>query len=127
MFLWKHIESELGKDYDVQAVIIDGKRGLYKVFKDYPVQMCHFHQKKIVQRSITLHPRIRATYRSLKINLPYLFTYKNENKIKTYNTTNAIDSGLFSPIKKLLKIHNGFTKSLKLKMVDDYLVSYKKK
>jgi len=30
-------------------------------------------------------------------------------------------------MKKLLKIHNGFTKSLKLKMVDDYLVSYKKK
>jgi len=41
--------------------------------------------------------------------------------------TNSIDGGVFSPIKKLLKIHNGFTKSLKLKMVDDYLFSYKKK
>jgi len=46
--------------YDVQAVIIDGKRGLYKVFKEYPVQMCHFHQKKTIQRYITLHPRLEA-------------------------------------------------------------------
>ncbi len=30
-------------------------------------------------------------------------------------------------MKKLLKIHNGFTKSLKIKMLDDYLVSYKAK
>lgn len=194
VLLWKHVQSELGKDYkqllyrlldlgyDIQAVIIDGKRGLYKVFKEYPIQMCHFHQKKIVQRYITLHPRleagkdlqkivsrltqtteknftqkldewhekyqvfleeksvssttgelhythprIRAAYRSLKTNLPYLFTYKNEKNMKIHNTTNAIDGGLFSPMKKLLKIHNGFTKSLKVKMVDDYLVSYKKK
>ncbi len=62
-----------------------------------------------------------------KIKYILKLRFKTENKIKTYNTTNAIDSGLFSPIKKLLKIHNGFTKSLKLKMVDDYLVSYKKK
>ncbi len=60
-------------------------------------------------------------------NLPYLFTYKNYKNITIHNTTNAIDGGLFSPMKKLLKIHNGFTKSLKLKMVDDYLVNYKGK
>jgi len=40
-----------------------------------------------------------------------------------HNTTNALDGGVFSPMKKLIKIHNGFTKNLKLKMVDDYLVS----
>ena len=33
---------------------------------------------------------------------------------------------LFS-YEKLLKVHNGFAKSLKLKMVDDYLLHYKKK
>jgi len=47
---WKHIDSELVFDYKqqlqvlldlgykVQAIIIDGKRGLYKAFKDYPIQ-----------------------------------------------------------------------------------------
>ena len=55
----------------------------------------------------------------------------HHNKPKTsftiHNTTNSIDGGVFSPMKKLIKIHNGFTKSLKLKLVDDYLINYKKK
>jgi len=87
--LWKHVQSELVKDYkqllyrlldlgyDVQAVIIDGKRGLYKVFKDYPAQMCHFHQKKIVQRYITLHPRLEASTDPQKIIFK---TYSNYRK-----------------------------------------------
>jgi len=49
IFLWKHVQSELVKDYrqllqrlldlgyEIKAIIIDGKRGLYKAFKDYPV------------------------------------------------------------------------------------------
>jgi len=191
---WKHIDSELVFDYKqhldllielgykVQAIIIDGKRGLYKAFKDYPIQMCHFHQRKTINKYLTrkprlqaskdlqkimynltstnqknfskkldewykiykdfldeksispktgklnfTHPRVRSAYRSLVTNLPYLFTYKNHKNIPIDNTTNSIDGGVFSPMKKLIKIHNGFTKSLKLKMVDDYLVNYKKK
>jgi len=194
ILVWKHIDSELVFDYKqqlqvlldlgykVQAIIIDGKRGLYKAFKDYPVQMCHFHQRKTINKYLTRnprleaskdlqkimynltsttqtnftkkltewhkkhkkfldeksispitekehfkHPRVRSAYRSLITHLPYLFTYKNEKNITIHNTTNAIDGGVFSPMKKLIKIHNGFTKSLKIKMVDDYLVNYNKK
>ena len=45
-------------------------------------------------------------------------------------TINAIDGGVFSLMKKLMNIHTGFTKSLKLypkgrpKIVDFYLVYY---
>ena len=39
---------------------------------------------------------------------------------------NNLDGGVLSPMKKLIKIHNGFTKSLKLKLVDHYLLNYKK-
>ena len=103
-----------------------GKRGLYKTFKDIPIQMCHFHQKKIVQRYITMrpkleaskdlkkivsrltltteknftHPRNRAAYKSLQTNLPYLFTYKNYKNLSITNTTNALEGGVFSHIKK---------------------------
>ena len=92
------------------------------------------HKEFLAEKSISTitgkeqytHPRVRAAYRSLTTNLPYLFTYKNEKRMGIQNTTNSIDGGVFSPMKKLLKIHNGFTKSLKIKMVDDYLVSYKK-
>ena len=191
---WKHIDSELVFDYKqqlqvlldlgytIKAIIIDGKRGLYKAFKDYPVQMCHFHQRKTINKYLTrkprleaskdlqkimynltttnqtnftkklniwydkykdfldekslspttgklnfTHPRVRSAYRSLITNLAHLFTYKNEKDIIIHNTTNSIDGGVFSPMKKIIKIHNGFTKSLKIKMVDDYLVRYKKK
>ena len=53
--------------------------------------------------------------------------YKNHKKLNLSNTTNLIEGGVFSPLKILIKIHRGLSKSLKLKIVDDYLVSYKKK
>ena len=194
ILIWKHIESEIVKDYkylkeellglgySIQSVTLDGKRGLTKAFKDIPIQMCHFHQKKIVQRYITMkpkleasqelkkivsrltqtieknftlklnnwyenykdfldeksvssttgelhytHPRIRAAYRSLRTNLPYLFTYKNHKKLNIQNTTNALEGGVFSHMKNMISLHRGLSKSLKIKLVDYYLVNYKKK
>lgn len=193
ILIWKHIETERSEDYKhllkellslgytILSVTIDGKSGLTTVFKDYPVQMCHFHQKRIVQRYITLRPKLEASqkfrivmsklkssdeirftkaldiwhhnykdflneitihpesgkqsfthkklvaaYKSVRRNLPYLFTYRQDKKSIT-NTTNLIEGGVFSPLKILIKIHRGLSKSLKLKIVDDYLVNYKKK
>ncbi len=117
--------------------------------------MCHFHQKKVIQRYITMHPRLESekdlqkimynltsttetiftkklneqyekhkdflaektispdtlkeqythqklvsAYKSLVTHLPYLFTYKNHKDIFIHNTTNTIDGGVFSPMKK---------------------------
>jgi hypothetical protein len=156
---WKHIQSETIKDYKylltelinlgytINSITIDGKRGLYKAFEDYSVQMCHFHQKRIVQRYITKHPKLQASkdlqkillrltstnetifaknldvwyetykdflsektlnvltgkenfthaklvsaYRSLRTNLPYLFTYKRYKYLSICSTegTNAL-------------------------------------
>lgn len=54
ILIWKHIQSEkiayykyllnelLGLGYKILSVTIDGKRGVLNVFKNYPVQMCHF-------------------------------------------------------------------------------------
>jgi len=194
VLVWKHIQSETIKDYkyllaelinlgySINSITIDGKRGLYKAFEDYPVQMCHFHQKRIVQRYITKHPKLQASkdlqkillrltstnkviltknldawyvtykdflsektlnevtgkenfihaklvsaYRSLRTNLPYLFTHKRYKYLHIQNTTNSLDGGVLSPMKMLIKVHRGLSKSLKLKMVDDYLVRDKKR
>jgi len=191
ILIWKHIESETVKDYNhlkdellrrgftIKGVIIDGNRGLFRAFDDFPVQMCHFHQKMIVQRYITRHPKLEASqdlkkivsrltsttetrftnsldnwyeiheefinekslneatgkeyfthrklvaaYKSLRRNLPYLFTYKNHSELDMPNTTNALDGGVFTQLKKLTKLHQGITKSLKSKLIDDYLVHY---
>jgi len=194
VLIWKHIQSETVKEYKalkqqleklgyiIKSVTFDGKRGLPKLFKDYPVQMCHFHQKKIIQRYITKYPRLqagkdlkkvmynlttttegrftkkldewfkiyedfseeltvnqitgecfykhqklRAAYRSLRANLPYLFTYKNYKDLSIANTTNNLDGGTFSPMKKKINVHSGMSKNLRFKMVDEYLANYKKK
>jgi hypothetical protein len=193
ILIWKHIESEKAQDYKyllqelltlgytVLSATIDGKRGVAELFKDYPMQMCHFHQKRIIQRYITLHPKLEASielqkimsrlkysdearftkaldiwyvkyksfldeitthleskkssythkklvtaYKSIRRNLKYLFTYKKHKNLSLSNTTNLIEGGVFSPLKILIKIHRGLSKSLKLKIVDDYLVNYKK-
>ena len=68
------------------------------------------------------HAKLVSAYKSLRTNLPYLFTYKKYRQLEIQNTTNGLDGGVFSPMKMLIKIHRGLTKSLKLKMVDDYLV-----
>ena len=52
--------------------------------------------------------------------------YKNHKHLDIHNTTNSLDGGVFSPMKMLIKVHRGLSKSLKLKMVDDYLVRDKK-
>ena len=194
ILLSKHIESELSVDYKlllnqllklgytILSVTTDGKRGLQKVFKEFPMQMCHFHQAKTVRRYITKRPKLQASkdlkkimyrltqtneknftqkldewydeykdfievksinletgksfythykvrvaYRSLRANLPYLFTRKKYKNFKIPNTTNTLDGGTFSPLKILIKIHRGLSKSLKLKLVDDYFLNYKKK
>jgi len=193
ILIWKHIESETIKDYkylkevllslgyNIQSATLDGKRGLTKAFKDIPIQMCHFHQKKIVQRYITMrpkleaskalkkivsrltqtteknftqklddwhetykdfldeksvssttgelhytHPRIRAAYRSLRTNLPYLFTYKKYKYLSISNTTNALEGGVFSHMKNMITLHRGLSKSMKINLVDYYLVNYQK-
>ena len=72
IIIWKHIDSETVKEYiylknellrlgyTIISVTLDGKRVLYKAFKDIPKQMCHFHQKKIIQRYITMNPKLVA-------------------------------------------------------------------
>lgn len=194
ILIWKHIESEVVKDYRylkeelirigyiITSVTLDGKRGLYKAFEGIPIQMCHFHQKKIIQRYLTMrpkleaskdlkrivsrltqtteknftqkldewydkyqdfldekslssttgklhytHPRIRAAYRSLRTNLPYLFTYKNYKNLGIQNTTNALEGGVFSHMKNMISLHRGLSKSMKLNLVDYYLLNCRKK
>jgi hypothetical protein len=42
------------------GVVLDGRKGVREVFSDIPVQMCHFHQKQILRRYLTLKPKLEA-------------------------------------------------------------------
>lgn len=66
------------------------------------------------------HKRLRSAYRSLKRNLPILYTYQKYPELKIPNTTNSLD-GTFSHLKDMLRIHRGLKKNRKLKVIDEIL------
>jgi hypothetical protein len=47
-----------GLGYTILAVVLDGRRGIPSVFKGIPVQICHFHQWKIVRKYLTTKPKL---------------------------------------------------------------------
>lgn len=69
---WKYIDHESAsgylegrifledKGYKILSVTCDGFSGNIPVFKDIPLQMCHFHMKQIVVRGTTLKPKTEA-------------------------------------------------------------------
>jgi hypothetical protein len=99
ILMWKHIQTEKQSDYfylkdqllelgyTILSATVDGKRGLFKVFKEYPTQMCIFHQIRIVQRYITLNPRLDAG-KDLKKIVSKL-KYTNE-PLANSNITNSL-------------------------------------
>jgi hypothetical protein len=66
------------------------------------------------------HKRLRSAYRSLKINLPYLFTYQKYPELNIPNTTNSLD-GCFAYLKELIRVHRGINKTLKRNIIHEIL------
>lgn len=66
-----------------------------------------------------VHKKLRSAYRSLKTNLPWLFTWYDYIQLNIPNTTNAID-GHFSDLKNKLRNHNGLSQERKKKLIDEF-------
>jgi len=66
-----------------------------------------------------IHKKLRSAYRSLKNNLPYLFTWYDYKDLNIPNTTNAID-GHFANLKNKLRNHNGLSTERKKKFIDEF-------
>jgi hypothetical protein len=64
--------------FKIKAIVLDGKPGVRNLFLDIPVQMCHFHQKKIIQRYLTLNPILEAGIELKKITNTLCYTYETE-------------------------------------------------
>jgi len=66
-----------------------------------------------------VHKRLRSAYRSLKTNLPWLFTWYDNIGLNIPNTTNSID-GQFAELKNKLRNHNGLSIARKRKFIDEF-------
>lgn len=71
-------------------------------------------------KSFYTHKRLRSAYRSLRYNLPWLFTWYDNIDLGIPNTTNAID-GHFADLKNKLRNHNGLSIDRKKKFIDGFL------
>jgi hypothetical protein len=67
-----------------------------------------------------VHKKLRSAYRSLKTNLPWLFTWYDNMSLEIPNTTNAID-GHFADLKNKLRNHNGLSRERKMKFINEFL------
>lgn len=95
---YRYLKEELiSLGYSIKSVTLDGKRGLYKALQKIILRLTKTTEKNLInklddwnesykdfleEKSVSsttgeLHytnPKIRAAYRNLKTNLPYLFT-----------------------------------------------------
>jgi len=91
-----------------------------KLLNDWQIKWQEFLKEKtvnpITKKWNYTHKRIRSAHRSLKQNLPYLFTYQKYPELKIPNTSNSID-GSNTTLKKLLMNHQGLSRENKYKMI----------
>ncbi len=68
------------------------------------------------------HKRTRSAYRSLRANVPYLFTYLRLKKlgINCPNTNNSLE-GSFAHLKDKVRLHRGLKLNRKLKLINQIL------
>jgi len=69
------------------------------------------------------HKRTRSAYRSLRTNLPFLFTYQRlkQQGINCPNTNNSLE-GSFAHLKDKVRLHRGLKLKRKLKLINQILV-----
>lgn len=68
------------------------------------------------------HKNVRSAYRSLRRNLPFLFTYQKYPELHIPNTTNSLD-GMFTQLKAKTAIHRGLRRDRRYKVISKILRS----
>jgi hypothetical protein len=90
-----------------------------KINQDYLNEMSETDPKQYK------HQRLRKALKKYKNNLKYMFTCQNDPQLQNQipNTTNKIDGGVFSQLKRLLNNHNGLSKVHRKKWIIYFLNS----
>jgi hypothetical protein len=55
------IEEITKRGIKIQAIICDGRKGLFQLFEGIPMQMCNFHQVATIRRYLTKKPKMQAS------------------------------------------------------------------
>ena len=53
----------------IQSIVCDGRKGLFQLFDNIPIQMCQFHQVQIINRYLTRKPKTEASVELRQLSL----------------------------------------------------------
>jgi len=70
------IEHLKKRGFAIQAIVCDGRRGLFQLFPSMPMQMCNFHQVAIIRRYLTKKPKMQAIKELWQLTLMLAHTDK---------------------------------------------------
>lgn len=122
-YLTRHPQTQVAQE--LRALTLTLKDAKEEQFRINLATWHEKHKEFLHERSITpykkrgweyTHRRVRAAYRSLKMNLSRLFTYQRYPQYNIPNTTNTLD-GMFSQIKNRLAVHRGLRRDRRYKIV----------
>lgn len=55
------IEEIARRGIEIQSIICDGRKGLFQLFHQIPMQYCQFHQVKTIRTYLTKKPKLEAS------------------------------------------------------------------
>jgi len=122
-YLTRHPQTEAAQE--LRALTLTLKDATEEQFRANLLAWYERHKAFLNEKSFTpykkrgweyTHRRVRAAYRSLKVNLSRLFTYQRYPQYNIPNTTNTLD-GMFSQIKNRLAVHRGLRRDRRYKMI----------
>jgi len=125
-YLTSNPKLEAGKELrQIALTLSEAERGEFEaLLSDWHSKWKNFISERKVDwmtgKKHFVHRRLRSAYRSLKSNMPWLFTYLERPELNIPNTTNTCD-GSFAHWKNKLKLHRGLSRERRKKMMDYFL------
>lgn len=125
----EHLEKN---GFKIRAVVLDGRTGIRSVFNGLPVQMCHFHQKRIVNKYLTTRPKLPAgiELREIARTIPHSHEEELDKKLNEWflkweqflkqKTTDLNTGRWFHTHKRIRSAYHSLTTNL------PYLYTYQK-
>ncbi len=78
------IEYLISQGFTINAIVCDGRKGLFNLFPNIPTQMCQFHQAAIIRRYLTKMPKTDAA-KELKAHVKLLSQTDKESFVGGLN------------------------------------------
>lgn len=125
-YVTQNPKLEAGKELKniVAQLSTSNKNDFKKLLEDWNLKWSEFLREKTfnpdTQKWHFNHRRIRSAYRSLKTNLPFLFTFQDYPDLNIPNTINSLE-GVFSNLKTKTRVYTGLKYHRKAKLINEIL------